>query len=64
MICKMDEEIKDVFCVPKETTELRILVTEADKHGTDIAKMSDFFFHLYRTTFIRIEHSCSFGYCE
>ena len=38
----MDEEIKDVFCVPKETTELRILVTEADKHGTDIAQMSDF----------------------
>ena len=43
VICKMDEEIKDVFCVPKETTELRILVTEADKHGTDIAQMSDFF---------------------
>ena len=36
----MTEEIKDI--VPVDNS-LEILVTEEDKHGTDIALMSDFF---------------------
>lgn len=40
----MNESVEDIVSVEETIpTELQILVTEEDKHGTDIALMSDFF---------------------